>query len=77
MPKASEDDGLFPNNNLPVIVYKNMITEDDNDKASFIDNLFRKNGWQGSWRNGVYGFHHYHSTAHEVLGIYSGSASIL
>ena len=29
------------------------------------------------WRNGIYTFHHYHSTTHEVLGCYEGSANIL
>ncbi len=24
--------------------------------------------WLGAWRDGIFAFHHFHSTAHEVLG---------
>jgi uncharacterized protein YjlB len=39
-----------------------------------LEERFAANNWTNSWRNGVYPFHHYHSTSHEVLGIYGGSA---
>jgi uncharacterized protein YjlB len=32
--------------------------------------------WGGVWRNGIYAHHHYHSTAHEVLGIAAGSVRV-
>jgi len=71
------DDGIFPNNaNLPMLVYKNAIQIPDMNPAGAIERVFRENGWGGSWRNGIYSYHHYHSTAHEVLGIFSGSVTV-
>jgi len=38
--------------------------------------LFAQHGWHGSWVDGVFGFHHFHSTSHEVLGVVAGSATL-
>jgi uncharacterized protein YjlB len=46
------------------------------DLASAFESRFEQHGWTGSWRNGLYRRHHYHSTAHEVLGVYSGKVSV-
>ncbi len=72
-----EEHGRFPNNpKLPLLVYAKAVSLPERDPASTFETLFTANGWHGTWRDGVYGYHHYHSTAHEVLGIYQGSARI-
>ncbi|WP_455367585.1 cupin domain-containing protein [[Eubacterium] cellulosolvens] len=72
-----KDDGIFPNNGkLPLLVYQDALGLPSQDPASVIEEMFEKNHWGGSWRNGVYSFHHYHSTAHEVLGVFDGTAQI-
>jgi uncharacterized protein YjlB len=38
--------------------------------------LFAEHGWGGSWVDGVFDFHHFHSTSHEVLGVLSGAATL-
>jgi uncharacterized protein YjlB len=70
------DDGTFPNSRLPLLIYAAAIDPGARDAASAFELLFSSNGWGDSWRNGVYDFHHYHSTAHEVLGVCRGSAGI-
>ena len=42
----------------------------------WFENRFAANGWTGAWRNGVYGYHHYHATTHEVLGCHAGTARV-
>jgi uncharacterized protein YjlB len=71
-------DKNFPNNDLPLLIYKDAITlnQTGNQNAVIFERLFRKNDWKPSWRDGIYDYHHYHSSAHEVLGIYGGHAKV-
>ena len=63
------DDGRVPNNpRLPLIVYRGALKTGGDAAASCVA-LFDRNGWTGAWQNGVYSHHHYHSSAHEVLGV--------
>lgn len=71
---AFEDDGAIPNSPLPVLVYHDVGEAHD---AANCEALFAANGWLGAWRDGIFSFHHFHSTAHEVLGIVAGSASVV
>ena len=64
----------FPNSRLPALIYEGVLVGED--KASRFEALFEQNGWTGSWRNGLYRTHHYHSTAHEALGVYRGSVKV-
>lgn len=69
--------GSIPNNQqLPLLVYRQAL-ENSNDLVSQFKEAFRQNNWRGSWVNGVFGYHHYHSKAHEVLGVASGSATLI
>ena len=49
-----------------------MALETGDDTAARCVALFDRNGWTGAWKNGVYAHHHYHSSAHEVLGVAAG-----
>jgi uncharacterized protein YjlB len=72
------DDGMFPNNPAhPLLVYRDAFDlRENDDPAAEIERVFMRNGWVGAWRNGIYDFAHYHSTAHEVLGCYGGWARV-
>ncbi len=70
------DNGKIPNSKLALLIYKNVFSEEKAD-ADAIRQHFEQFNWKNSWQNGVYDYHHYHSTSHEVLGVVSGEATIL
>lgn len=71
------DDGVYPNNpDLPLLIYPQAVAVTGRTPAEAFERLFGSNGWGDSWRDGIYDYHHYHSTAHEVLGVFSGTARV-
>jgi uncharacterized protein YjlB len=66
-------DGAIPNSDLPLLVYREAVPGD----PEAIERLFAANNWPPAWRDGVHPFHHFHSTAHEVLGVARGEARVL
>jgi uncharacterized protein YjlB len=71
------DDGLVPNNPMPLVIYKQAIEVDNAHPEKTIEGLFGANGWGEMWRNGVYDYLHYHATVHEALGVARGHALVL
>jgi uncharacterized protein YjlB len=67
-------DGGIPNSPLPVLVYHGV---NEGHSASACRRLFAANGWTGAWVDGIFSFHHFHSTAHEVLGVVAGRAAVV
>jgi uncharacterized protein YjlB len=73
------DDGLIPNNaKLPLVLYRPALAPEglSSEPERAFEALFRSNGWRGAWVDGIYDFDHYHSTAHEVLGMAKGTARV-
>lgn len=65
----------FPNSAFPALIYPKALPAGA-DLGDRFEALFAKHGWSGSWRNGLYRTHHYHSTAHEVLGVLRGNVTV-
>lgn len=70
------DDGHIPNSRFPVLVYRAAFPVTIRSCADLMEKYFAKNGWSNGWRSGIFTYHHYHSTAHEVLGVYDGAAEL-
>jgi uncharacterized protein YjlB len=72
------DDGVIPNNPvLPLLYYRDAVDLSGTpDPEHVIETLFKRNGWGGMWRNGVYPYVHYHSQIHEGMGIARGRAKV-
>lgn len=67
-----KDDGVFPNSGLPLLYYPGVLHLPSIFPGGYVRNLFRRNNWTNNWKQGIYTFHHFHSTTHEVLGCIRG-----
>lgn len=70
------DDGQTPNSRLPVLLYRQVALHRP-DKADELEALFEAHHWSALWRAQVFDYHHYHSTAHEALGVVRGQALLM
>ena len=72
-----QDSGAFPNSAFPALAYRAALAPSgDRSTASAFESLFSRHGWLSAWRDTIYAGHHFHSTAHECLGIASGSVRV-
>ena len=67
-----ENDAFANNNTFELCIFKQVFIPGTADLARMFEQRFQKNHWPPAWRNGLYDIHHYHSTAHEALGVYRG-----
>jgi uncharacterized protein YjlB len=67
-------DGPWPGSPLPLLVYRDAVP--GTDRARVFERSFDSHDWGNTWRDGIYDFHHFHSTAHEVLGIAVGTVNV-
>jgi uncharacterized protein YjlB len=67
-------DLIVNNPHFPVLLYRGVPEAAAGPEACRA--LFSAHGWGGAWTNGVFAFHHFHSNAHEVLGVVSGRATL-
>lgn len=71
-----DDDGRTPNSAYPVLRYRGIDTHHASP-AEALEQRFARNGWPPQWRGGVFDYHHYHSRAHETLGVAGGTATLV
>jgi len=65
---------LVPNSPLPVLYYPGAFPSDVT--ATTISTRFRQNKWAPQWEFGMYKQAHFHTTTHEALGVFRGSARV-
>ena len=70
------DDGLVPNNPLPLVVYRGAFDLGKEHPEKSIEGVFGAHDWHDMWRDGIYDFLHYHSMIHEAMGVARGRARV-
>jgi uncharacterized protein YjlB len=55
-------EGGFPSSAFPALLYGSAFQAN----ADAIEQAFADQGWSNAWSNGIFTYHHFHSTAHEV-----------
>ena len=64
------------NNDLPALLYRGVLSPHVPRKERSFQKGFEKNGWVGVWTNVIFDYVHFHSNAHEVLGIAKGHVTV-
>ncbi|MFK8250699.1 cupin domain-containing protein [Ancylobacter terrae] len=57
---------------FPVLIYRAAFPAE----AGNIERRVNANGWECRWRDGIFDYHHFHSTAHEALMVAKGYARV-
>jgi uncharacterized protein YjlB len=70
--RAPPGDRIPNNPRFAVLVYRGVGVAD----AAAARELFAAQDWGGSWVDGVFPFHHFHSTSHEALAVVAGRATL-
>lgn len=66
-----------PNNSAcPLLVYRACFAGAREHLAECFERTFRMNAWPPAWRYTIYDYPHYHSTSHEVIGVFRGEAQV-
>ena len=68
--------GDVPNSALPVLLYRSVISPHGAETANVFRERFKAAGWTGIWTDTIYDYTHFHSNAHEVLGIAEGKVTL-
>lgn len=72
------ENGWVPNNPSHAVLLYRAVGEGDCElMARMFEDLFAGNGWMPKWRDTIFDYHHYHSTAHETLGVAAGTARLM
>jgi uncharacterized protein YjlB len=66
----------IPNSMLPTLLYRSVLPVHASGKAETFRERFKSAGWAGIWTDTIYDYTHFHSNAHEVLGIAEGKVTL-
>ena len=58
------------------MIFRNTSNGSGEQLAEHFEKTFARNGWPPAWRYTVYDYPHYHSTTHEVIGVFRGKADV-
>ena len=65
-----------PNSKLPVLLYRSVLPLHGAGKAKTFREHFKRAGWTGIWTDTIFDYTHFHSNAHEALGIAEGKVTL-
>lgn len=72
--RFGRSEGVPNNPKLPVVLMPDALQAEAGPDE--IRALYVANGWGGTWQYTVFDYEHYHTNAHEVLGVASGRADL-